>query len=531
MMKYFYLAALMAISPLYAWAQPRITIGKPYAVIDANDKTYFTEKGQILTIKMDKKDVILQKLNAVDLTFQKITLYDDFPKESQIEKITKFNGRYFVFYSLYDDEKENLVCREIDFARGTFKDKGKSIITVDQKITGSLVRTGFMSTAVADKFDFFFSYDSTSMVVQYRVKPEKRNDSKSYDVIGMHVFDKDLIQKWSNKVKMPYTEKRMDNLDYSVDAKGNVYIVTRVFNDNTTDMKKRGEDEANYHLEVLKIIPNANETTSTTIEVTDKFINTMWLYESVKGYMVCAGFYNKGKYSANVDGIALFKLSPEGRFYGQKFYEIPLEVLNQYTSAKTARKNDRKDDKDKAEFESLVLHDVIIQDDESVVLIGEQQFMLTHASTLNGRTSYYYSYHANDMLITKISPEGKLAWMKKLPKRQTSGAGFRNMSYRYFNGQTNHYFLFLDNEKNTNLEITEVPAQHMDGQGGFMTIYQIDDRTGTTKRMSLLDTRDVNGMELYQVAPYRVMATGPGTLVFEAYKKKKDDVLIKIALD
>ena len=38
-------------------------------------------------------------------------------------------------------------------------------------------------------------------------------------------------------------------------------------------------------------------------------------------------------------------------------------------------------------------------------------------------------------------------------------------------------------------------------------------------------------MEVYQFDPDRIMFTAPYTLVFEAYKKKKEDILVKVVLD
>jgi hypothetical protein len=132
--------------------------------------------------------------------------------------------------------------------------------------------------------------------------------------------------------------------------------------------------------------------------------------------------------------------------------------------------------------------------------------------------------------VAKINAAGKLAWMKKLPKRQEGGSGFGGMSYRYFISKDYHFFMFLDNEKNMDLPLTEVPARHVDGAGGFLTAYQVNDKTGEVSKISLLNTRDVNGMEVFQFAPYRMMATDVNTLVFEAYKKKKEDILVKIVV-
>ncbi|WP_276374626.1 hypothetical protein [Chryseolinea sp. H1M3-3] len=531
MLKHTWIALMLVGASLTSSAQLKVTVGTPYEVIDSPSKYYFSERGQILTLKVDKKRIILQKMDAQTLAFKSLKVYEDFPKDYVIEKVTEFKNRYYLFYSLYENDSELLFSREIDFVKGEFIGKGKKISTVNEKITGSLAVSGFYRFSVADKYDFYFSYDSTAMVVQYRVKPDKRNDAKSYDKIGMRIFDKDLNEKWSKNIEMPYTEKKMDNLDYSVDAAGNVYIVTRVFDDNTTDVKKRGEDDANYHLEILKVAAGSGTISTTQVQVKDKFVQKLWLYEAAaKGTMVCAGFYNKGENTGNADGIIMFRLGQDGKLTNMNTFEIPLEILNQNVKGKERRKNERKEGDDEAEFSNLVLEHVVVQPDASIVLIGEKQYSRTHTSYSNGRSSSYTTYHAEDILVTKVDPSGKLAWMKKIPKRQQSGVGFYGISYRYFHAGNVHLFLFLDNEKNITLAKDKVlaPALHVDGQGGFLTAYGIEDKSGVVVQETILDTRNVNGVEVFQFSPTRLVSPLPNTLVFEAYKKKKEDVLVKI---
>ncbi len=315
-----------------SYSQAKVTIGSPYGVIDAQQKYYFPKNGQILTVKMQKRNVMLQKLDAKTLKFLQIRTYDDLPKDIVVEKVMEFNDKFYLFYSLYEEKTEQLFAREIDFKNGTFKGAGKRIISVGEKLSGTLVKTGFMSAGVADKFDFYASFDSSSLIVKYRLVPETKRDSKSYDVIGMHVFDKDMNEKWGNKVTMPYTEKKMDNLDYSVDASGNVYIVARVYNDDTTD-KKRGDD-VNYTIEILKVAAKTGSITSTKVNIADKFVKTVWLYETAQNTMIGAGYYNKGNKPGNVDGVCFFKVRNDGLASDMKTYEIPVEILNQYASRK-----------------------------------------------------------------------------------------------------------------------------------------------------------------------------------------------------
>jgi len=171
------------------------------------------------------------------LTLLKIKVYDDFPKGFMVEKCIKLKDRFFLFYSLWDKEKEKeqLFVREIDAEKCSFKDKGKLVFDVDGKVTGALAQTGFYSFNTMDKFDIISSFDESKLLIKYRKNPQIKNDDKSKDVIGFMVFDENLNSLSSKDVTMPYTEKKMDNLDYAIDADGNTYIASLIYRDNSTD--------------------------------------------------------------------------------------------------------------------------------------------------------------------------------------------------------------------------------------------------------------------------------------------------------
>ena len=231
-----------------SWAKLKVTVGEPYEVILSPSKYYFSERGDILTLKVDKERIVIQKMDAKTLKFKSVKVYDDFPKDYVIENVVEVQNRYYFLYSIYENDKELLFSREIDFAKGVFVAKGKKILTVSEKLAGALTLNLNHGFRVSDKYDFYFSGDSSLLAVMYRLKPYKHSDKKNYDVIGMHVFDADLNEKWSKKVQMPYTEKAMRNLSYSVDGLGNVYFVSRVFDDNT----KSDEEDTKYQLKIFK---------------------------------------------------------------------------------------------------------------------------------------------------------------------------------------------------------------------------------------------------------------------------------------
>jgi hypothetical protein len=108
MLRHCWIALVFLIASFTGWAQTKITVGKPYEVIDSPSKYYFSQNGQIMTLKVDKKDIIIQKMDARSLTLKSIKVYDDFPGNYVIEKVTEFKNHYYLFYSTYEDDKEML---------------------------------------------------------------------------------------------------------------------------------------------------------------------------------------------------------------------------------------------------------------------------------------------------------------------------------------------------------------------------------------------------------------------------------------
>jgi hypothetical protein len=58
----------------------------------------------------------------------------------------------------------------------------------------------------------------------------------------------------------------------------------------------------------------------------------------------------------------------------------------------------------------------------------------------------------------------------------------------------------------------------------------VDNATGALEKVSIFDTRDVNGVTLHQFAISRIVQVSDNEFALESYKKKKEDVMIKVTL-
>jgi len=514
------------------------SVSAPYKVFDAGQKVYFSKGNEAIAIKLDGKEVLIQKFNTEKPSFIKEKKYEKFfPKNYSVEDVLEIGEKFYLFYSSWDgdNDKEQLFSVEIDFATGEFLTQ-KLMFQVDGKIAGTMTRSGgFMggfSLSVQDKFDIFRSYDKKNILVQYRKKPEVKNDKKSFDIIGLAAFDNMLNEISNREVTMPYTERRMNNLDYQLDNDGNLYLLVKVFHDDSNDDKKKKKDVvANYHLELFLIKNGSVKIEISKFENKEKFITKLWIFDSSKDFLVCGGFYSNGKGDLDdSDGILAFKIDKSGKIYNEVYHDIPVSVLNQYESNKTKKKNEKKERKgEEAKFSDLELRDLFINEDGSLVLVGEQYFMKTHTTTsMNGGVRTYFTFHYNDILVTKIGVNGELKWMNKIPKTQKGSRGQGGMSYKHFYANNNHYLVFLDNVKNIDLPIDKIPAMHSDGQGGYLTAVKISDEDGVSKKASIFNGRELNDFQMHQFSVDRILKTSENSFMLEIYKKKKEDVMIKV---
>ncbi|MBL1280484.1 MAG: hypothetical protein COA33_009440 [Fluviicola sp.] len=508
------------------------SVSTPYRVVDGM-KSYFSRDGEILAVKYGRGKFHFQKFSGAKLNESKhntVEKGEGFTPESYLE----FAGQYYFFFSRWDkaNETEQLFVREIDFDKANWAGKERLLIKVKGKVTGGFGITGFggmfgiTAGARGGKFNFDQSYSEERFIVQYRMKPKTKNDSKSKDIIGMHVYGKNLEEVWSKKITMPYTEKKMNNVGYTIDEKGNTYILAEVYRTETA--KKIVKGKLNYDLELIRVSADDQDLSSTKIELEDKFIKNINFYEGKDGGIVIAGYYGN-RARSGTDGVFIYKLDDSGDLIDKLSYEIPVDVMKLYKSDRAQSKMEKKSGEKDYSMPNMVLREIVYEEDGSITLYGERYYVVSHHNPKTGQTTYTYYYQ--EILATHIDKENELLWMVKLPKNQRGSAGRGGMGYYVLSQKNYHYVLFLDNVKNIELPLNKYPKTHQDGKGGFLTGFKIEKESGKVEKVSILDTRDAKGVALYQFNTGRIIETAEGEFAVECYKKKKEDVMLKITLN
>ncbi len=412
-----------------------------------------------------------------------------FPENWLFEGVSFSGDIGYFFYSSWDGgdvKHERLFTKYIDLKTGAFFDEdAEEFITVDGKIRMSqiwgdgLLDVSYGSWNGADKFRFKKNEKTGNLSIRYTRKPKLKSDKKNFDVYGIKVVDSDFKDVFTAEYEMPYTETEMEVLDYILGNDNSIKLLIKKYFDRSGDENKK--DQINYDLEVLELLPDGN-IKSRSIDIPNFYVTDLKMNEEDNGTISCVGYYSFGGRKAQTNGVFLFKINPNGELIVGSVNDIPVSLINKYSTNGDSRKNERKAEKDKnTDLTLLELRNVHFSDDGSVTIIGE-------GSVEKATNKYYYHWYL-DAYIIKLNPDGNIAWMEKIGKKQKGGSPKYAIGFQYFFKNDKHIIAYLDNFRNLNLPDDKAPDTHLIGHGGFLFVTTIDDATGNKSTSKVLDVR------------------------------------------
>ena len=526
------LVASLFCSP--AFAQDEIVLsdsyiveaGKPYPVVDGV-KYYLRGSSGIICVKVRGKSWMIQTLSSETLTQKSRKEYTDMPEDLDLETIDYFGDRLFVFYSLWnkEGEREQLFYREIDPDAGIFMGKPVKMLSVNGKVSGSLAMSGFYRFKVTNKFSILMNDDENFMLVQYTKKRDKKDKDEPVKV-QMVLFDGTLQQVWEGIEPDEYNDDvAYSTMDYMLDNTGSIVKITRVY--TGTEEKAKDRDSKDYRYDLVRGGTQGVGYEATPVSLPNKYLLSMMLFEQEDGVLRAAGYYNGlDNKSTAADGVYTCAFDANDNVQNALFHEIPTALINMYVSKREAKKNDKNEDKgDEVGFRNMELRQIFTGDDGSLLLVGEKRYITTHCTTdSKGNTRCYDVYHADDLLVTGVDPNGELLWMKRISKRIQSRVPV-GKSFSYLHSEDEHHLMHFDTHKNLTVPEDDIPV--LKGIPVVM-VDRINEQSGVVTREVVVNTEEVKGIKLFQLAQDRVVRTSDSELLMEAYKKDKEDILLRI---
>jgi hypothetical protein len=500
------LLAFTSLLSTFSYAQSSkftFKLGTEYDLPRKTDDLSFigNEKDGIVNVSTKKDELSLLRFdyNSLKQTDEKVIPIEEKSKYFVSETLVDFGTKYYWLHSDYDksSQTEYLNYNTVDIKNAAVSSPFKNIIEA-KKLASTIIYgdyNAFLGTYKMKVSKYQYNYDAgnSRLLVSYRIKPEEKDDKKNVDKLGIFVFDENMNKLWGNEFTMPYTEAIMDNSDFSVDGKGNAYLLSKVYDSDRRKEKDKETGKAAYHYEVLKFTKESNQILNTRIEIGDSFIREALLVENSLHEMVIACTYSKKSAGAGTDGIFLALMGQDGKItkYKNGYYEFPVEEMVKFETEREKRRIEKKKD---YETPFLSVRNIVVNPDGSLFLGLEQNYIV--------QTNYDYagspyknkstsSYYYEDIIAVKIGSKGNFEWVRKIPKRQRgdNSGGMGTMSYKMVADASGYYFLFLDNKDNLNLAADQEPKLHLDGYGGQVVVAKLDN-AGTVTKELVFDTRE-----------------------------------------
>ncbi len=472
----------------------KITKSPPYPVVDAQVKKYFSDgNGQIITVKKDENNVIIQKFDESTGKELSKKIYKDIPGKHEFKDIIQTGSKLFYIYTI-ENKKDimDFYAREIHFSDGTF-DSPKLILSSKGKIYKYL--NNYEKRWESTNFNISYSYDTSKILINYIRSPVKGDI-----FFGLYVFDGSMNKLWGDETKLPQLASE-------------VILSSCVTNDGVARLLCNRYQTDQYELFNINA---KGQVTTFKMNFNEKLrFQYFRFFEDVNGNLVWTGYYTRKQKTEKIyngsypiEGIFSSVIDSSGNMKYAKEMEFPQEINNLFENKNALNKVN----KDWPGIYDLYPIKVMPTENNSILFVGEIYSTTSSSSpgALNNRMETTTSFHHDDVLITLINKDGSIEWIKKLPKKDYS-------EFKFIHSENESYILFIENDKST-------------GSEDYLTFYKVDDATGNFSKQFLFDINDILGEKLHQFDLTRIFKAKSNVFFLEAYMKGDEDKMFRMEM-
>lgn len=464
-------------------------------------------KGGIFVIKQDKKkNRYIERYDLVSLEHD-FTREIEFSKKKgseskkdkiELEDIFLLDDAIVVFGTSYDKKQKqfNLLVRKYGLD-GKPETKWDKIETIQGKRKGN--KGGFTIKPSEDKKLFLIE----------QTNPVKDKEPVSFN---FSIYDENLNKVYEKEnVKFRLLEDDASLSNHTI-KDNTVYFIGYTttgctlysfgFGPASTD----GEKIRDYEININKDI---------------RINNAAFSFDEA-GDILIAGFYSnkeESREATDLAGTYFVRLNP-ATFEAKTKNSNPFEkeFLTNFASEKQIRKG-------KTGIPvSFAMRHFITHKDGSITLLAENSFEVEHCSNSNGvgvapgitlsAQTCYYTYHKNEVIITRINPDGSVKYAQAIKKAGYSRNPYDNaISYTVIPTEENLYVFYNDHYKSYrpgDTKIRSLPAY----KKRVLAVATINSN-GEMVKEAMIRHKDIK----LEILPRNAIRTESGLIMFGYYKK------------
>jgi hypothetical protein len=332
------------------------------------------------------------------------------------------------------------------------------------------------------KYEFALSNNGDVLMVKYSIKEIQKNETKSNEANEICLLDNAFTVLGGGHFPMPI-KGSAQVLDCQVDSNRNIFMLIKarqIKEDNKKSLNSNSVTvtSTDFHYEVLRYVNKSTKPEIVPIALENKYINSVRIMHPFDESLICAGVYSK-EIGGNGDGFFLFQLNRDSAFLlpiGKGFYDFPLagkKTIIEKFRAPQVKKNAQPHPSPTSS--DIIVKNLFFHGNRSITIFGEKQRITEDVySDKQAKSEPLKTYQYQDILLMNIDSGGLISWFKKLPKDQISKRELGEMSYDFSVKENKITLFYLDDVRNSKLQLNQTPVPFLEELGGVLIYVQID---------------------------------------------------------
>jgi hypothetical protein len=261
---------------------------------------------------------------------------------------------------------------------------------------GGLLVNGRNTLSVSKDFQYRFCPDSSRLLILCAPLEDKSKN------IRFKIFDSNLETQKEIAASIPLQEKVADLIEFSMDNKGIIYLLTKTYKSKKERSKIKDDDDYLYQIFTINTNSN-NDVKSVILDLPGKAIADLQL-GYLNGVPMLAGSYTDltSKKSKGINGAFTIKTDPDLSATAVRIKAFPDSLIEKLESAKAVKKGEGIGDK-------IRIRRWLQKEDGGLYAFASNEYIEVMVQGSTGALNTYTEVTGN-MIFYSINTDGTIGW-------------------------------------------------------------------------------------------------------------------------
>lgn len=392
------------------------------SVAGANETNFYT----IEIAKKEKSiNLVCRQTSDMKVKWTRAVPLPSGTLDHEFESLLKLDSAFYLFTSGFSKESEQfqVYCTKLNNEGARMGDPALVHYTLAE------------GRDDAPKFGYALSPDKSKILVFFDPPFERKNT----EPVAFKMYGTDLELIMEKDLVLPYRPDILQVHNFLVDNESNIFMLSGR-NEKKSELSTGRAQGGKYVVFFYNY--KENKLKEYDVNLKDKELVSAKFLLTKDQDIIVSGYYSDD-FKLVANGTFFFLISAKGGGVKTGAYMPFTPEFN----SKFRKENEQAASQSLNDF---YLDELILNDDGSVLLVGEQYYVseITSLDPITGHMQTDKTFNWDNVMVTKLESNGRQSWSVKIPKRQYSLNTFSESSYRCFLKNGDLTFFFNDNKEN-----------------------------------------------------------------------------------